>query len=128
MYDLRVHSLRKYFKTQLTALGVNSDYIDYMMGHTISTYHDIQMKGMEFLRGIYASSGLSIKPKTPVSKIEALKEIMIAWGLNPEELLVKKAQAEPHRMVAGEDKEARELAILRDALKDMMKKELIENK
>jgi intergrase/recombinase len=42
MYDLRVHSLRKYFKTQMFALGVQADYVDYMMGHTIDTYHDIQ--------------------------------------------------------------------------------------
>jgi intergrase/recombinase len=42
MYDLRVHSLRKYFKTQMLALGVQADYVDYMMGHTIDTYHDIQ--------------------------------------------------------------------------------------
>lgn len=41
MYELRTHSLRKYLKTQLTALGVNSKYIEYMMGHTISTYRDI---------------------------------------------------------------------------------------
>ncbi|MCW4003632.1 MAG: site-specific integrase, partial [Candidatus Bathyarchaeota archaeon] len=45
MYDLRVHSLRKYFKTQLLALGVQPDYVDYMMGHTIDTYHDIQSIG-----------------------------------------------------------------------------------
>ncbi len=30
-YDLRVHSLRKYFKTQLLALGVQADYVDYWM-------------------------------------------------------------------------------------------------
>jgi hypothetical protein len=35
-----------------------------MMGHTVDTYHDIQMKGVEFLRGIYVASGLSIRPKT----------------------------------------------------------------
>lgn len=52
MYELRVHSLRKYFKTQMLALGVQPDYVDYMMGHTLDTYHDIQMKGIEFLRNI----------------------------------------------------------------------------
>jgi hypothetical protein len=57
----------------MAALGVDRDYIEYMMGHTISTYHDIQMKGIEFLRGIYIASGLSIKPKTRISKIDALK-------------------------------------------------------
>ena len=48
-------------------------YVEYMMGHTISTYHDIKMKGIEYLRGIYAASGLSIKPKTRVSKIDCCK-------------------------------------------------------
>jgi hypothetical protein len=48
----------------LLSLGVQPDYVDYMMGHTVDTYHDIQMKGVEFLRGIYVASGLSIRPKT----------------------------------------------------------------
>ncbi|MEM3051302.1 MAG: hypothetical protein QXJ40_04360 [Candidatus Bathyarchaeia archaeon] len=39
---------------------MDRDYIEYMMGHTISTYHEIQMNGIEFPRGIYISSGLSI--------------------------------------------------------------------
>jgi len=98
-YDLRAHSLRKFFRTQMAALGVDRDYIEYMMGHTISTYHDIKMKGIEFLRGIYLSSGLSIKPKTRVSKIDALKEIIRAWGMNPEEILTKNALTQPHRTV-----------------------------
>lgn len=55
-YSLKVHSIRKYFKTQLLALGVQSDYVDYMMSHTIDTYHDIQMKSIEFPRNIYAAS------------------------------------------------------------------------
>src|SRR2546427_10163065 len=42
MYELRIHTLRKYFKTQLIAHGVPSDYADYMMGHKSDTYHDIQ--------------------------------------------------------------------------------------
>ena len=56
-YDLRVHSIRKFFKTQLMALGIQSDYVDYMMGHTVDTYHDIQSKGVEFLRGLYTKRG-----------------------------------------------------------------------
>jgi hypothetical protein len=39
-----------------------------MMGHTVDTYNDIQMKGIEFLRNIYANSGLSIGPKTKSAK------------------------------------------------------------
>jgi hypothetical protein len=54
---MRPHSIRKFFGTQTAAPGVQTDYIEYMMGHIISTYNDIQMKGMEFLRGVYAASG-----------------------------------------------------------------------
>jgi alcohol dehydrogenase YqhD (iron-dependent ADH family) len=40
----------------MAALGVQTDYIKHMMGHTISTYHDIQMKGIDFLRGVYTTT------------------------------------------------------------------------
>ncbi|MGQ9641796.1 MAG: tyrosine-type recombinase/integrase [Candidatus Bathycorpusculaceae bacterium] len=124
-YSLKVHSIRKYFKTQLLALGVQPDYVDYMMGHTIDTYHDIQMKGVEFLRNIYAASGLSIRPKTQISKIEALKEIIRAWGLNPEEILTKEAMSTPHRtIISSEEVENKQIKILCNALKAEMKKEL----
>lgn len=77
-------AISQYFKTQLIAIGVQLDYADYMMGHTIDTYHDIQMKDVEFLRNIYTASGLFIRPKTCISKIDALKQIIRAWGLDPE--------------------------------------------
>jgi len=124
-YELRVHSIRKFFRTQLAALGVNADYIEYMMGHKISTYHDMKMRGAEFLRNIYAASGLSIRPKTRVSKIEALKEIIRAWGMDPEEILTKKALAEPHSIYASpRNLEEDQIQALSIALKDMMRKEL----
>ena len=123
-YSLKVHSIRKYFKTQLLALGVQSDYVDYMMGHTIDTYHDIQMKGIEFLRNIYTASGLSITPKTQISKIEALKEIIRAWGLNPEEILTTEAMSTPHRTIVAFEQENKQIKILCNALKTEIKKEL----
>ena len=89
MYDLRVHSLRKYFKTQLLALGVQPDYVDYMMGHTVDTYHDIQSIGIDKLRNVYEASGLAIRRKTQVNKIEAIKEIIRAYGMNPEQILTR---------------------------------------
>jgi hypothetical protein len=87
MYDLRVHSLRKYFKTQLLALGVQPDYVDYMMGHTVDTYHDIQSLGVDKMRSVYAVSGLAIKQKTQINQIDALTEIIRAMGMNPEQTL-----------------------------------------
>jgi hypothetical protein len=127
-YDLRAHSIRKFFRTQMASLGVDRDYIEYMMGHTISTYHDIKMKGIEYLRGIYMSSGLSIKPKTRVSKLDALKEIIRAWGLNPEEILTRDALREPHRTVIDRSTlENHQLNQLTSALKQQMLKEIQEN-
>ena len=66
---------------------MNRDYIEYMMGHKTDKYHDVKMKGIEFLRGIYLTAGISIRPKIKLDKIQTLKEIMRAWGLNPEEIL-----------------------------------------
>jgi hypothetical protein len=125
---LRAHSIRKFFRTQLAALGVQADYVEYMMGHTISTYHDIKMKGTEYLRGIYLAAGLGIKPKTRLSKIEALKEIIRAWGLNPEEILTRNALTEPHRTVVDHSQlENSQLAQLATALRQQMLKEIRED-
>jgi site-specific recombinase XerD len=125
-YVLRVHSLRKFFKTQLMALGLQADYIDYMMGHTIDTYHDIQSKGIEFLRNLYASAGLSIKPRSNYSKIDMLKDIVRSWGLEPERILSSEALAEPHRTYASpQEREKEQMRLLGLALKDSLKKELI---
>jgi site-specific recombinase XerD len=121
MYDLRVHSIRKYFRTQLSALGVPSDYIEYMMGHTISTYHDIKMKGVEFLRNVYASSGLSIKPKTRVSKLEILKEFARLLGLNPEEVIVREALSKSWRTIMAPNEIAEEqIEILQERIRSLL--------
>jgi site-specific recombinase XerD len=128
-FNIRVHSIRKFFRTQLAALGMERDYIEYMMGHTVSTYHDIEMKGVEFLRNVYAASGLSIKPKTQTSKIEILKEMVRAWGLNPEEVLTKEALTRPYTTIIGPAScEEEQVKSLSHALKDMMRKELLNAK
>jgi len=125
-YDLHVHSIRKFFKTQLMALGVQSDYIDYMMGHTVDTYHDIQSKGVEFLRNIYAAASLSIRPKSHYTKIDMLKEMVRAWGLEPEKILADGALAESHRSYASpEEREKEGIRLLGLSLRDSLKKELL---
>lgn len=86
------------------------------------------MKGIEFLRNIYAASGLSIRPKTRLSKIETLKEIIRAWGMNPEEILTREAMLQPHRTIISNsltDADNSEVQTLSAALKDMMRKELL---
>lgn len=122
-YQLRAHSIRKYFRTQLGSIStIPTDYIDYMMGHTVSTYNDIRMKGTEHLRNLYASSGLSIRPKTKLSKIEQLKLFAESLGLNPDEVLSREAIAMPHRTIV--DAEERKIEVLNQALKQAILKEL----
>jgi len=110
--------LRKFFRTQLAALGLNADYIDYMMGHKLDTYADVKMLGVEKLRQTYARSGLSIKPKVEASKLEMLKEFTRSLGLDPEKILVKDALAEPHRIITGpQDEYQAQFEALGQALK-----------
>jgi hypothetical protein len=98
-----------------------------MMGHTISTYHDIQMKGTDYLRGIYAASCLSIQPKLRVNKIEMLKEMIRALGLNPDEILSKEAQSNPNATIIGQERvEDNQIKQLTIALKQQILKEIRE--
>jgi len=125
-YALCVHSLRKFFKTQLMALGVQSDYIEYMMGHTISAYHDIQSKGVEFLRGIYANSGLRIRPKGSLTPKEQLRAIARGFGLSPEEAARLLTSSEPHRSYASqEDREEHEIRVLCDAITERIRQKIM---
>jgi len=42
MYSVRTHSLRKHFRTQMSASRIDSEIIKYFMGKTIETYEDVQ--------------------------------------------------------------------------------------
>ena len=57
-----------------------TDYSDYMMGHTISTYNDIRMKGIEFLRGKYAAAGLRIRQKEKADIYDFVEDILRSRG------------------------------------------------
>jgi hypothetical protein len=97
-----------------------------MMGHKIDTYHDIQSLGIDKLRNAYAASGLTIKRKTQVSKIEALKEIIRARGLNPEQVLARDALAKGAvTYKSQEDFENRQLQILSSQPKQLIRQEAI---
>jgi hypothetical protein len=78
------------------------------------------------LRNIHVASGLTIKPKTGLSKIEALKEIIRAWGMNPEEILTRKAFSEPHAVYSSGEHEEQTIKELSSTLKEMMRKELLD--
>jgi hypothetical protein len=80
------------------------------------------------LRNIYVASGLSIRPRTSVSRLEMLKEIIRAWGLDSEKILVREDLSEPHRAIVqpverGDD----QARILAGALKEVLRKELLDD-
>ena len=106
----------------MIALGVQPDYADYMMGHIPDTYNDIQSKGVDFLRNIYQAAGLSIRPKVKISKVDALKEIIRAWGMNPEQLLTRQALSDG-ATTNQEEVIDKQLAVLGQELKRLIKSE-----
>ena len=63
MYDMRFHSLRKFFKTQMVARGVPASHVEYFLGHLAYTYNQVQGLGIEELRKTYSSANLTIWPK-----------------------------------------------------------------
>src|SRR5947199_6309198 len=75
--------------------GVDSDYIDYVIGHVVDTYHDIQSKGR---RVPFATSnskaGVSVGRQTRLSMLDVLKEFARAC-IEPEKIPVKEAFVEP---------------------------------
>ncbi len=102
-YDLRAYSFRKFFKTELSARGVNDDCVEFMMGHKVGTYSDPTMKGAEYLRGVYLTADLRIRPREKLTKIEALKEIASSWGLDPNKILSRQFQANSEKNGTAND-------------------------
>jgi len=126
MYSVRTHSLRKFFRSQLSVAKIDSEIVEYMMGHTIDTYEDVQSLGVETLRNLYASAGLAIRPKTQVNRIEQLKEIIRAWGQNPEEILSKDALIRGNITETQDQTQNHQLSILAENLKQIIRKEATE--
>ena len=72
-------SLPRGAKARLAQL-LESEVTKYFMGKTIDTCKDGQSLGIETLRNLYSSAGLTIRPKTQANRIDQLKEIIRAWG------------------------------------------------
>ena len=104
--------------------GVNTDYIEYMMGHVVNTYHDVQNLPIEKLRNAYEASDLSIRPKTKVGKselVKLLKEVIRAHGRNPEEILGREALMEGATTHVGIDHLDQHLQVLARTLGDLLR-------
>src|SRR3990170_3319841 len=126
MYSVRTHSLRKFFRTQMSAAKLDPEIINYFMGHTVDTYEDVQSLSIETLRNLYTSAGLAIRPKTQANRIDQLKEIIRAWGQNPEEILTKDALWRGNITETSEQTQNHQLSILAEQLKQVIKKEVSE--
>ncbi len=86
-YALNNKSFRKFFRTQMSVLGVQKDYIEYMMGHTNDTYLDIRMVGVECLRRVYRISGISLKDEPELDRFRLLKQTIERLDFRPEDVL-----------------------------------------
>lgn len=76
------------------------------------------------LRKAYAASGLAIRPKTQVSEIEAPKEIIRSFCMNPEQALTRDALSEGAITCKNaEDYENQQLAVLSSQLKQLIRQE-----
>ncbi|NLF87423.1 hypothetical protein GX563_01215, partial [Candidatus Bathyarchaeota archaeon] len=87
------------------------------------TYEDVQSLGIETLRNLYASAGLAIRPKTQANRIEQLKEIIRAWGGNPEEILSKDALFRGNITETQDQTQNRQLSILAENLRQIIREE-----
>jgi len=130
-YDLRVHSFRKFFKTQLISKRVPESYAEYFMGHVPDKYgyNDVASQGIDVLRGIYASANMAITPRV-ASDREVLKKTLATLvresGLNPDEIIKWESLAEPHRaFISQEDMEDKQIGALASAFKEAVKHEVL---
>jgi site-specific recombinase XerD len=105
-YKYSIHSLRKFFKTQLISKGVEEAIVDYWMGHVRDTYTQIRNLDIDFLKNKYLSANLRIREaKTDERQIkELLKNIVKQYGYDPERFIV------PGATIISENSIARALA------------------
>jgi hypothetical protein len=75
---------------------------------------------------MYAAASLAIRPKTKLNRIDQLKEIIRAWGENPEEILSKDALVRSNITQTTDDRQTHQLSILAEELKDIIRREVRE--
>ena len=60
IYDLK-EQYHKFFNTQVIALEAHLTNLITWWAHQVDTYHDIESKGIEFLRNIDSAAGLAMR-------------------------------------------------------------------
>jgi len=96
-----------------------------MMGHIQDTYLDMQSTDVEELREVYRNAGLSIRPQTKMNKIETLRGVAMALGLDPSEVLSREAMLKPHRTIIDPtQRQEEEYTILSKTIRKTLLEEL----
>ena len=98
-YRYSIHSLRKFFKTQMLARGVEDALVDFWMGHVTDAYTRFRDMDVDWMRNKYLSANLRIREaETDERQLkELLKNIVRQYGYDPERFIV------PGATVIGED-------------------------
>ncbi len=124
-YKLRVHTFRKFFKTNLVAAGVPESHADYFLGHVTDVYNQVHDLGVEKLRESYAKGQLCIRPQSQANLTRTLVELIRAAGKDPGQYLKGEALSEPHRVMVGpEGSDQREARILLSQLTEIIRQRL----
>jgi intergrase/recombinase len=102
-YRYSIHSLRKFFKTQMLARGVESALIDFWMGHVTDAYTRFRDMDVDWMRNKYLSANLRIREaKTDERQLkELLKSIVRQYGYDPERFIVPGATAIGEDVILG---------------------------
>ncbi len=118
---LCAHSLRWFFRTQLTSQGVNPEYCEFLMGHKGKLYNDVRSKGPEFLRAEYMKADLSTTPKPKMTDRQVIEALLRGRGFDPGKILradafSQEGYSEPHRIIVSpEDQDEMETRRLTEA-------------
>jgi len=126
--SLSVHSLRWFFRTQMTSLCVGSEYVEFWMGHVNPLYNDIHSKGEEFSRQLYPKADLTVIPKPKLTDRQIIEAFIRGRGLDPGTILREEVQTEgfgePHRIeTSAQEREQWELRTLTEELAESFFKE-----
>ncbi len=124
-HAMRVHTFRKFFKTNLVQAGLPESHADYMMGHVTDTYNQVQSLGVEKLRESYARAQLCIRPQSQRNLTKTLINLIQAAGKDPSKYLTGAALSEPHRVTATpETVDQREARILLSELVEYVREQV----
>ena len=86
MYDHRIHTLRKSFKTQFITAGAPESHVEYWMGHKTDTYNQVASIGIDKQRQEYATAAAKIEAminRTTTSPDQAVEELVRIVTENP---------------------------------------------